>query len=111
MKNLKNDQEYLNLKISLPKNIIKITPDVSIKKDMPDTPIFGPFEINPEIISRMDLKPHPPMKINRDATVFIEKILESTATEIYKKAYKVAAENGKNTIEIGDIESSIELVK
>lgn len=100
MKPLKTSHNIITIKISLPENIFKISSSEPNEKSMPELPVFKPMV-------KLEPSPFPPMLIDQDASVIIERILESTATEIYRKAYRSAAEKGKNAIEIGDIESAV----
>jgi histone H3/H4 len=100
MKSLKNSHNTINIKISLPENIFEISSSEPKKRDMPELPVFKPM-------IKLEPSPFPPMSIDQDASVIFGKILESTATEIYRKAYRFAAEKGKNAIEVGDIESAV----
>ena len=100
MKPSKTNQNTINIKISLPENIFEISSSERKKKDMPELPVFKPM-------IKLEPSPFPAMLIDQDASVIIGRILESTATEIYRKAYRSAAEKGKNAIEIGDIESAV----
>lgn len=100
MKSSKNSHNTINIKISLPENVFEISSGAPKTKDMPELPVF-------KSMIKLEPTPFSPMSIDQDASVIIGKILESTATEIYRKAYRFAAEKGKNAIEVGDIESAV----